>query len=217
MVYFSEIYGLVTKHDPVTENGGLFLAQYVASNPSEEVKNLFLKKMDLSKTEGGFYKRSAEHKKRSVSHDEITGMMATSFVYGTIHKDIIWSQLKRNFGAYPAVKADFSDYLPYNPGNYYAWGQYAGSKMSYVYFPVYFANMALALSKEKQQTSSKLIYWLELETMPKNYMNNFLKKFFVKKVKAQYGENYLYEMRKIYFNQEDEYEFPLFTVLKEAK
>lgn len=213
--YFSPIFGLVTKADPISENGGLFLAQYHASKRDAKGLSLYLEKMNRAKTEDGLYKRSENHTNRTVSHDEITGMMASSYLFQTIHKDIIWSQLKENLGAYPAIVKDWSDRLPYNPGNYYAWGQYAGSDSSYAFLPIYFANMLIAIHKGKEETSSKLIYWLELETMPKNRTNTILKSFFESKMKKQYGENFLFEMRRIYFSQEDINEFPLFTVLKE--
>jgi hypothetical protein len=215
--YFSPIFGLITKADPITENGGLFLAQYHASKRDKKGFDIYLQKMNNAKTEKGLYMRSANHKERGVSHDEITGMMASSHLFQTIHKDIIWSQLKENFGAYPSVVKDWSDRLPYNPANYYNWGQYVGSKFSYVFLPFYVANMFLAIKEGKSETGSKLIYWLELETMPDSIINRTLKNFFQKEMKKQYGENFLFEMRKIYFSQENESEFPLFTVLKEQE
>lgn len=209
MDYFSPIYGLVTKADPITENGGLFLAQYMADNPrSELAKKIFLTKMNLSIQPSGLYKRSREHNERSVSHDEITGMMASSKIASTIHKNIIWNQLKANFGAYPAVIEKWYDFLPYNPANYYAWGQYVGSKWSTIFLPFYFLNMVIATSKPKKDTSSKLIYWLELETMPKSTMNLFLKDYFDSKMVKQYGNDFKKQLRMIYFYSEDK-SFPL--------
>lgn len=213
--YFSPIYGLITKTDQTSENAGLFLAQYHAHKRDAKGLGIYLEKMARARTEDGFYKRSENHTDRTVSHDELTGMLASSYMFQTIHKDIIWNQLKENLGAYPAIVKDWSDRLPYNPGNYYAWGQYAGSEYSYIFLPIYLANMVIAVNKSKDQTSSKLIYWLELQTMPSSIINRALKNFFESKMKKQYGENFLFEMRKIYFSQEDINEFPLFTVLKE--
>lgn len=210
MIYFSEIFGLITKENPTTENGGIFLAQYMASNPSDEqAKKIFLKKMDNAIQPNGLYKRSQHHTKRSVSHDEITGMMASSKIAGTIHRNIIWNQLKANFGAYPAVIEKWYDYLPYNPANYYAWGDYAGSKVSKIFFPLYAINLFIALRKDPQETSSKLIYWTELNTMSNSFLNKKLKTYYTDKVTEQYGVDYLYKMRRIYFNQEGD-DFPLF-------
>jgi len=212
--YFSPIYGLVTKADQISENAGLFLAQYHASKRDKKGFDIYLQKMNNAETDSGLYMRSANHKERGVSHDEITGMMASSYLFQTIHKDIIWHQLKQNFGAYPAVVIDWTDYLPFNPANYYPWGQYVGSIFSYAFLPFYTLNFFLAINKGENQTSSKLIYWLELETMPKTFINKGLKKAFEYKMKKQYGENFLFNMRRIYFNQEDVEEFPLFTAIK---
>lgn len=210
MEYFSPVFGLITKHNPTTENGGFFLAQYMASNPSDEqAKKIFLKKMDNAIQPNGLYKRSQHHTKRSVSHDEITGMMASSKIAGTIHRNIIWNQLKANLGAYPAVIEKWYDYLPYNPANYYAWGDYAGSKASKIFLPLYAINMLISINKEPKNTSSKLIYFLELDTMSDSSINKLLKSYYDKTMTRQYGDDYLYKMRRIYFNQEGE-DFPLF-------
>lgn len=213
MEYFSPIFGLVTKHNPTTENGGLFLAQYLVHNPRGEGRDIFLAKMNNAINPDGLYKRSAHHTKRSVSHDEITGMIASSHMAGTIHKNIIWSQLKQNFWAYPAVVENFTDYLPYNPANYYAWGSYVGSRWSKVFFPFYLINMMISLQKPAQETSSKLIYWLELNSMPTSKLNKFLKKYYESKVSEQYGDDYLKKMRYIYFHTEEK-DFPLLEVLE---
>jgi len=210
MEYFSPTFGLVTETDPCTENGGLFLAQYLADNPESIVgRHIFMMKMSMAQLSSGLYRRSAGHNKRSVSHDEITGMMASSYLLGTLHKNIIWKQLKENFGAYPAIVMDWSDRLPFNPGNYYAWGQYANSKWSYIYAPLYFVNMVISLSKGLGDTSSKLMYDLELRTMPENWLNTMMKSYFVSKMTKQYGSDYLLKMRRIYFNREKD-QFPLF-------
>lgn len=211
--YFSPIFGLVTSVDPGTENGGSFLAAYAVNDRSEFVKNLYIKKMEAARLPSGFYRRSANHNQRSVSHDEITGMMATSYIFGLNYHKEIWNQMALNNGAYPAVIEDKLDYVSYNPGEYYPWCAYQERWDCGAYYPFYYANMLIALAKPKENTSSKLLYWLELNTMPVNQMNMYLKDKFEEKVIAQYGKNYLFEMRRIYFNQEDQNTFPLFTVL----
>lgn len=213
MEYISMIYGLITRQDISTENGGSFLAALAAHTPNAIILSAFCSKMRLAKQSNGLYARSAKHLSRSVSHDEITGMMATSKIFNTSHRFEIWKQLKANFGAYPAIVMDKSDYLPFNPANYYAWGQYVDSKLSYLFLPIYIINFLISTSKPSQETSSKLLYNLQLTTMSKNVINNALFSYFENKMKSQYGENYLLEMRKIYFNQETP-DFPLFKVLE---
>lgn len=212
-VYISMIYGLVTKQDSTTENGGSFLAALAAHTPTALVFSAFHSKMKLAKQPNGMYARSAGHLKRSVSHDEITGMMTTSQVFNTPHRYEIWKQLKTHFGAYPAIVMDKSDYLPFNLSNYYAWGQYANSKLSYLFLPFFIVNLIVASNSKYQDTSSKLLYNLKLTTLPKTATNKALLSYFEKKMKAQYGDKYLLAMRKIYFNQETP-DFPLFKVLE---
>lgn len=209
--YFNPVLGLVTEYDPTSENGGLFLAQFIVHKPDARSMILFLEKMSRARLKNGMYMRSEHHTKRSVSHDEITGMMASSYMLNTIHVGIIWRQLKENFGAYPSIVEDYSDYLPYNLANYYCWGEYAGSKFSKLFLPFYIISMLLTCNKEKQDTSGKLVYWLELNSMPKTKLNLFLKSIFDKKMTKMYGSNFLMELRKIYFHTEKE-DFPLFKV-----
>jgi hypothetical protein len=207
------IYGLVTRQDPISENAGLFLAQYAASKPDAIALSTFSSKMRLAKQPNGLYARSVKHLQRSVSHDELTGMLATSKIFNTQHRFEIWKQLKANFGAYPAIVMSKKDYLPFNPANYYAWGQYVDSKLSYLFLPFYIFNLFESCNDEKIDTSSKLVYHLELVTMPKNVVNKALLGYYENKMKQQYGENYLLKLRKIYFSNETP-DFPLFKVLE---
>jgi hypothetical protein len=211
--YFSEIFGLVTEADPGTENGGLFLAHYIADKPTWKALQIFNLKMKNARLPNGMYRRSANHNKRSVSNDELTGMLASSYALKTTHRFEIWEQLKANFGAYPSVVEHWSDYLPFNLANYYAWGQYAESKLSYLFLPFYIINLIETLSGRKEDTSSKLIYNTELRTLPNTFINNLIKKYVDNRLKKVYGDNFIFEMRKIYFNKEKD-EFPLFRVVK---
>lgn len=209
MEYFKQGFGIVTEADQVTENSGLFLAQYILDKRNAKGMSSYLEKMQMAKLPNGLYLRTFHHTKRSVSHDELTGMIASSFIYRTLHHKIIWEQLKENWGAYPAVVVGFSDKLPYNPSNYYAWGSYNYSSLSKLFFPFYLTNMIISINKPPGETSSKIIYWLELNSMPPTRLNIFLKKIYEKKMIEQYGENYKMELRKIYFASEKP-EFPLF-------
>ena len=58
MLFFSLIYGLVTTHDPISENGGLFLSEY-----------LTLKKMlheDVTKLDKTIYISKMSNARRSI-------------------------------------------------------------------------------------------------------------------------------------------------------
>jgi len=204
MNYWNE--GLVTSSDPVTENRNLFYAEYLALGGVDQGFNSFMHQKQLP---NGLYLRSSLHTNRTVSHDEITGWMASSYILKTGHKLEIWKTLLSNYGAYPAVVKDFTDKLPYNPGNYYSWASYAGSASKYLFLPMYFINLLIAIAKEKQNTSSKIIYWLELSTMPKTWINLQMKKIFEAKMKSQYGEKWLESLFSIYFANESRTDFPI--------
>ena len=194
MNYFNE--GLVTKHDPSTENRNLFYAEYLTLGGVDQGFNYF---MNAKKLPNGMYLRSSIHTKRSVSHDEITGWLVSSKILNTNHRFEIWNQLVSNYGAYPAVIENVLDYLPFNPSNYYAWGELSEKKWTKVFYPIYAVSLIIACAKEKQNTSSKIIYWLELS----NIDAPLLKWFFEKRMEAMYGEKWIKELFDIYFHGED--------------
>jgi len=210
--YFTTI-GLITERDQNSENAGSFLLDYAIAKKDKKGLDTYLKKMQLAKQPNGLYARSHRHLVRSVSHDEITSMMATSFLYQTIHRKIIWEQLKENWWAYPAIVMNWHDYLPYHPANLYSWGSYVGSDLSRYLFPLYFINLFITVRRDAGDVSSKLVYYRELSTMPRTKLNIFLFNYYESKMVKQYGSDYLMKMRRIYFSTESE-DFPLFKVLK---
>jgi hypothetical protein len=74
--------------------------------------------------------------------------------------------------------------------------------------------MMISINKDPKNTSSKIIYWLELSVMPKSFLNDMLWNIFEKKMKKQYGEKYLHSLFEIYFSMEDRDNFPIFKELK---
>lgn len=205
--YFNE--GLVTKRDPITENRNLFYAEYLALGGVDRGFSSF---MYLKRLPNGMYLRSSHHVNRTVSHDEITGWMVSSYLLGTEHKKEIWDTLKKNYGAYPAVVKHWTDRLPFNPANYYAWGSYVHSPVRYAFLPLYFTNMLIALSKPNNNTSSKIMYWLELTTMPKSVANDAMIFIYSKAMRAKYGNNWLIQIMQIYHGTDAD--FPINKELK---
>lgn len=218
MKYLSEIFGLVTRHDPTSENSGLFFAYYltlklITGKPITAYdKIIYLEKMYNARVEKGLYRRSAHHQIRTVSHDEITGMLIGSRVLGTWHGGEIMDYLESNLGNYPAT----GENKFYQPSNYYMWGIYTGRKWTSIFFPLYFASMMISIGKDKQQTSSKLIYFAELyHVRSHSYATKILWKLFVQNMKVQYGDYWVKELFAIYFHTEDE-SHPLIELSREA-
>lgn len=216
MNYFKDGFGLVTTNDPNTENANLFYAQYLSLKERTNTEDLifFRRNMRLKLNERGLYnRRSIEpNPVRSVSKDEILGWLVASKILDTEHGVNIWEHLLAHFGSYNNT-GRILDYLPFNPGNYYAWGQIVGSKLSLLFLPFFVVNLIICCNQEPKNTSSKIMYWLEFKNMPDSFINKQLSKYYERKMKAQYGENYLLGLYNIYFNMESRSEFPLFKEL----
>ena len=207
MKYLSEVFGLITKADPITENGGLFLAHYLTLKLMVGTPNYFqdqiyfYEKMYRARVSQGLYRRSERHQIRTVSHDEITGMIVGSHVLKTFHRDDIMGYLEKNLGFYPAT----GEIKFYRPSNYYAWGMLSERSWTSIFFPMYFANFLVAINKDKQQTSSKLIYLTELYHMKDlSPLANYMWKLFKVQMSSQYGERWIEALYNIYFHSEDE-------------
>lgn len=217
MEYLKEGFGLVTERDQFTENSNLFYAQYLALKTIESADvDFFSNNMRLKLNDRGVYnRRSIEPLPvRSVSKDEILGFMTASKLLKTDHAEEIWQHLLKTGGSYNNTGRLF-DYLPFNPGNYYNWGQLVGSKLSYLFLPIFVANLLIACNKPASNTSSKIMYWLIFKTLPTSKLNNFMCRYYKRKMKAQYGENYLRGLYEIYFSMESRIEFPLFKLTGE--
>lgn len=218
MEYFKMGYGLTTQADPITENCNLFLATYhilkhLKSGLSKEDRDFFIQNMELKVNQFGLYnRRSIEgNPVRSVSQDEILGWMISSDLLVTSHGADIWSHLIRHLGSYNNT-GRWLDYLTFNPGNFYSWGQIVGSPLSYIFLPIYVINLLIAISKEPANTSSKIMLWMELETMPKTKINSILSSVFEHRMIAQYGADFVSVLLHKYHNRESE-EFPIFKEL----
>lgn len=207
MNYFSYVFGLVTKLDPTTENGGLFFAHYLVLKlmlgqpitAGDAV--LFNTKMADARVAEGLYLRSKHHTERTVSHDEITGMIVASKILKTKHSQEIWKYLVEHDGRYDATGVPKG----YSPANHYAWGLLNGDKFTWLFAPLYTINFYISINKDKTQTSSKLIYLQELYLMKdESIYARRLWNIFKKKMKEQYGEYWIKELFAIYFWSESE-------------
>lgn len=219
MEYFKSGFGLVTKNDGLTENCNLFYAEYLTlkSNVEESDKVFFEQNMELKLNEKGLYNRRSieENPPRSVSKDEILGFLVASKRLNTDHRFKIWSHLIKNFGTYNN-RGDFYGKVPYNPGCFYAWGQLVNSKLSYLFLLFYIINLIITCNRKPEDTSSKILDWLELKNIPETFINKLLLKYYERKTQRQYGSNYIKALFEIYFKMESPTEFPIFVELNNA-
>lgn len=225
MEYFSEIYGLVTDNDPKTENGQLFLAEYVFLNSymygeDRTDKFLFVSQLKNSKVEDGLYHRNPLLTTRTLSHDNMSGILALSKYYNTQHRKEIWSYLLKHFGTYDNTKGrspQFSKYLPFNPGNFFIWGLCADSLLAYLFLPLFVINMLITCSKPKENTSGKILLWVELFPLQNNLICRLLNKYFEYKMKKMYGEDFVAKLLTIYHGNSNSKEFPINKLLGVGK
>lgn len=216
--YFKMGYGIVTENDPNTENCNLFLAQWhILKNAkgtlTDADRDWFMANMTSKKNKHGLYnRRNVETEPiRSVSQDEILGFLISSTILKTPNAPKIWNHLKSHFGTYNNTRR-LRDYIPFNPANFYSWGQICGSLFSYFFLPMYLINLLIAINKEPSNTSSKIMYWMEFEIMPKTKTNVYLYNIYDKKMKKQYGNDYVSVLLHLYHNKEKP-EFPIFKEL----
>lgn len=219
MNYFSDTFGLVTKSDPTTENSGLFYAYYLMLKQMNNISfttednRIFISKMEQAKTAYGLFKRTAHHTKRTVSHDEITGMLATSHVLWMNYHHEIMTYLIANKGNYPAT----GENKRYLPANYFAWNLLCGIRPNWFIYSWYKLSMIISINKAPKETSSKLIYLLEL-WITKDFDDKaeHLWNIYKKQMTKQYGENWVGALFKRYFHQEEN-DFPLLELSRGLK
>ena len=156
----------------------------------------------------GLYRRSKHHTERTVSHDEITGMLISSKLLKTDHGDKIMNYMEKNFLNYQATGVPKF----YQPSNFYMWGLLTDRKWTMFFYPIYAVSFFISINKAPKETSSKLIYLIEFyTTKDKSFSSNLLWKFFIVEMKKQYGEDWIKELFEIYFNGEQE-DFPIFKL-----
>lgn len=206
MNYFSQIFGLITKNDPTTENGGLFFAHYLVLKVmlgmpiTPDDRAIYEAKMNNANVSYGLYLRSKEHRERTVSQDEQTGFSVTSYILKTPHRFMIWDYLRKHLGNYPATGVNKF----YNPGSYYAWAVLADSNLSPLLAPWYTINLLISSNKPANNTSSKLIYLTELfVAKEKSTYCKLLWIYFSWRMETMYGKNWIKSLYDIYFGAEE--------------
>ncbi len=219
MNYFSDVLGLITKYDPTTENGGSFFSYYLVLKLmlglpiTQEDLNLYVNKMNKAYVSKGLFLRSAHHSQKSVSQDEITGMIVGSKVLNTYHATDIADRLIKGFGSYPATgKAKF-----FNPADYYAWFTLTKKPFAFLFAFNYTVNLLISTNIKKQDVDSKLNNMVELYLMKDmSWYSNLLWKYFTWKMEKNYGKAWVKELFDIYFWSETE-DHPILMLSRKFK
>lgn len=195
------------------ENGILFYCEYLILKEmsGQELDNsdllTFTKIMEGLTVEKGLYDRGksdkdVENPKRTLSHDNISAIASASKMLNTNHaKDIAKYGLKHLF-VYNNNQTGFR--LPMNPANYTMWLALANISvfLQIIFLPFFLINFIITMSKPKENTSSKLLYLVEL--YPLRYtMYGVIFKLYLFLLERQYGEDYFREIFAIYFKDYD--------------
>lgn len=223
MEYISRVYGLVTDNDPTTENGQLFLVDYIflLEQNNKNLESIFASdimktQLALSETKvKGLYNRNPMLQTRTTSHDNLSAIFAWSASRQTQHRFEIWKYLIKHFGTYDNTEGkskQFSRYLPFNPANFFAWGLSANSLLAYLFFPMFLINLIIASNKPKGDVSGKILSFVEMFPLQKNFLVKICYKYYTNKMIKMYGENYHYEIRKIYHGGNSK-DFPINKLL----
>lgn len=217
MEYLSTKYGLVSNEDFTTENGQLFLAELCQLTPEDKSLNEVMTQQLLnSKVKSGLYHRNPDlFDRRCMSHDNLSGIMSWSFSNNTEHAKEIWSYLLWHFGTYDNTQgksSQLSRLLPFNPSNFFIWGLCA---KSYIYLPFlifYLPSLIICCNKPANNTTGKILSWLELTPHKNHWLCKHLHRYFEKKMKEQYGDDYIKGL--MYgFHGGNASEFPILKVL----
>ena len=222
--YYNPTHGLeltpnINKGYRGNENGIVYFASYLMMKDILDQGNNnhydFFKQLESNCTEirngfpvYGLYNRGQFESdfpkgvKRSISHDNISAFSAISALTDGFNPD---SAAKRiyNYGlkhafAYNNTYDIIS--LPMNPGNYSAWAYNGGSKILWYFFlPFIVINMLISLNKPRENTSSKIIYFIELYPNRNKFIWKKLWSFYKAKMEKQYGKKWLKALMGIYF------------------
>jgi hypothetical protein len=220
--YFSNVYGLTGETDPTSENGQLFLVEYLflindlyPDDPDLEqvsLSNVMKEQLYASKVESGLYHRNPVLVNKTMSHDNLLAITSFSKVYGTFHAEEIWSYLVRHFGVYDNTKGrskEFEKILPFNPGNYFIFGLCADSLLAYLFLPIFTINLIISCNQSKEKVSGKLLDYVSFfPHRNRNFILKALYAYYVKKMTAMYGQDYMKEIITIYHGKNSK-EFPL--------
>jgi hypothetical protein len=198
--------------NPRSENGILFHATfinllYLKKTYSQEALRYFYQDIMRQSTEkSGVFNRDATSKdvpykdRNENSKDNYIGISSGSYVcgYSTICKLIAKHGIS-NFGIYNNVKPRFS--LPMNPGSMFILLAFANYDFLCLFFyPIYVINLLISSNKTKKETSGKILDLLILPNLKHKYYIKPLYNYYVRKMTKTYGENFVEELMKIYYN-----------------
>ena len=219
MDYISEKYGLVTKSDPFSENGQLFMAELILIQKMKGIDNadniaILRKQIEDNMLKVGLYNRNIDLPNRTMSHDNMSGIMSFAFEIKSNIRFEIWDYIMNHFGVYNNTPngTDITRFLPFNPSNLFIWGLCVESFIYLPFIIVYFPTLLITCSTATTNTTGKILQWVELYPHREHWLCKYLFQYYEYSMKKQYGDKYLESLMKIYFVGNDS-DFPIFQAL----
>lgn len=221
--WYSEYHGLELKPNVntpsariTTENGILYFTEFLMLlDIREDLQTLdrarFYNLCRALQVTPGLYDRGAGEsnfipydQRRSISQDNIVAVASGSVICDyDFQNEIAYYGLEHGFmfnNIAPRLV------LPMNPGNYSPWLAMAGKKfLPVVFFIFYLINILITSFKNKQNTSSKKLYIIELYALvikQNNRLFKFVSKLFFSRLVSQYGEDFIHQIYKIYYPED---------------
>jgi hypothetical protein len=160
--------------------------------------------------------------RRSDSHDNLSARASFGLLY---NKDVTIEVFRgglKSFFTYNNIKPRFRP--PVNPSNifYYAYAAIHANRqrktmtifeqtmayfLSFIFFPIFLANVIITSRKAPSETSSKQLVWVEafpfLFNRKFSIIGAVYRYIFEPAMKKQYGEDYLKEIFAIYYTNPD--------------
>lgn len=203
------------------ENLTLFYAEFILlssmlgdiSSDDQQVCARLLNTIRVSDRPGAYHrdlKSSNDYdsgiQPNSMSHDNLLGIVILMDILNLdVQKDEMRRRLYTSFGTYSNTRG--FDY-PFNPGFYATFcailGGFIPSLISLLCLPIFIINFIITNLKDKSNTSSRLLYFIELYTLRKHLIFGPVFWIYKKLLKKTYNsENPLEEMCKIYYRNEN--------------
>jgi len=226
--YYNPVHGLELEPNKNTgdrnnENGILFLVEFMFLSEfrtDDDVADKFNDVVKRLEVEKGLYDRGAldgmitsingvDLPKRTISHDNISAISAGSRLINDLtngqecffHHDIAEYGLK-HFFVFNNNRKGFR--APMNPGNYSIWlalGQRA-LILQILFLPFYLINFFITNNKPANETSGKLLNFVELYPLRKKFFWSMMYKVYTSMMRRMYDKDYMVKLTEIYFKDE---------------
>jgi hypothetical protein len=199
-----------------SENGTLFHAEYLllkkvafTLNREDRDNGIRLLKAMQTRENVGVYHRDLNSKTEyllgnhqnvnRISKDNMLGILVmANILYEPQIKKEVSSHAIKNYGIFNNTVE--KNIPPFNPATYFALFALCGKDLlAYLFFPFYIINMIVTLCKPKSVTSSRILYWMTLETLKKKLLYGWLYKAYMTALRIQYGDNPMSTIFDIYY------------------